>query len=56
MDVTKIILLFYCISILSIAFDENSGGALKQHEDDSEIKHMIEIYNIILVFIIIGFF
>jgi len=24
--ITKIILLFYCTSILSLAFDENSGG------------------------------
>jgi len=24
--ITKIILFFYCISILSLAFDENSGG------------------------------
>jgi len=47
--ITKIILLFYCISILSLAFDENSKGVhkkskiLKQHDDRSVVKHMIKI-------------
>jgi len=44
--ITKIILLFYCILILSLAFDENSRGVhnksktLKQHDDRSVVIHL----------------
>jgi len=47
---TKIILLFYCMLILSLAFDENSRGVhkksktLKQHDDRSVVIHLKKLY------------
>jgi hypothetical protein len=48
--ITKIILFFYCISILCLVFDEKSGAleevvlkskCMKQHDNRIVVKHMI---------------